>query len=70
MDKLPENKNRTEIRIVESPQENDKNYYWIRVKTESDKTFNYYIYRETFEIKFLDTIKNNLMTLEEWRKNK
>lgn len=70
MDKLPENKNRTEIRIVESPQENDKNYYWIRVKTESNKTFNYYIYRETFEIKFLDTIKNNLMTLEEWRKNK
>ena len=70
MHKLPENKNRTEIRIVESPQENDKNYYWIRVKTENNKTFNYYIYRETFEIKFLDTIKNNLMTLEEWRKNK
>lgn len=70
IDKLPENKNRTEIRIVESPQENDKNYYWVRVKTESNKTFNYYIYQETFEIKFLDTIKNNLMTLEEWRKNK
>lgn len=70
MEKLPENKNRTEIGIVESPQENDKNYYWIRVKTKQNETYNYYIYQETFEVKFLDTIKNKLMTLEEWRKQK
>lgn len=70
MEKLPENKNWTGTSIVESPQENDKNYYWVRVKTEQNKTFNYYIYQETFEIKFLDTIKNKLLTLEEWRKQK
>ena len=70
MEKLPENKNPTSIRIVESPQENDKNYYWIRVKTKQHKTFNYYIYQETFQIKFLDTINKKLMTLEEWRKVK
>ena len=65
-----ENKNWAETRIVESPQENDKNYYWVRVKTEKNKTFNYYIYQETFEIKFLDTINNKILTLEEWRKQK
>ena len=27
-------------------------------------------YQETFEVKFLDTINNKLMTLEEWRKSK
>lgn len=70
MEKLPENKNWAGTRIVESPQENDKNYYWVRVKTEQNKTFNYYIYQETFEIKFLDTINNKLLTLEEWRKQK
>lgn len=70
MEKLPENKNWAGTRIVESPQENDKNYYWVRVKTEQNKTFNYYIYQETFEIKFLDTINNKILTLEEWRKQK
>jgi hypothetical protein len=70
MKKLPENQNMVESRIVESPQINDKNYYWIRVKTEQKKSYNYYIYRETFEIKFLDTIKNKLITLEDWRKQK
>ena len=70
IEKLPENKNWAETRIVESPQENDKNYYWVRVKTEKNKTFNYYIYQETFEIKFLDTINNKILTLEEWRKQK
>lgn len=70
MEKLPENKNWAGTRIVESPQENDKNYYWVRVKTEQNKTYNYYIYQETFEIKFLDTINNTLLTLEDWRKQK
>ena len=70
MEKLPENQNWAGTRIVESPQENDKNYYWVRVETEQNKKFNYYIYQETFEIKYLDTINNKLMTLEEWRKQK
>jgi hypothetical protein len=70
MEKLPENKNWAGTRIVESPQENDKNYYWVRVKTEQNKTYNYYIYQETFEIKFLDTINNTLLTLEDWRKQR
>lgn len=70
MEKLPENQDWAGTRIVESPQENDKNYYWVRVETKQNKKFNYYIYQRTFEIKFLDTINNKLLTLEEWRKQK
>lgn len=70
MQELPENQNLVSTHIVESPQENDKNYYWVRAKTAENKEFNYYIYQETFEIKFFDTKKNKLMTLNEWRKSK
>lgn len=70
MEKLPENQDWAGTRIVESPQENDKNYYWVRVETKQNKKFNYYIYQQTFEVKFFDTINNKLLTLEEWRKQK
>ena len=70
MEKLLEDQNLTETSIVESPQENDKNYYWVRVETEQNEKYNFYVYQETFEIRFLDTINNKLMTLEEWRKQK
>lgn len=70
MEKLPENQDWAGTSIVESPQENDKDYYWVRVKTQQNKKFNYYIYQRTFEIKFFDTVNNKLLTLEEWRKSK
>ena len=70
MEKLPENQDWAGTRIVESPQENDKDYYWVRVETKQNKKFNYYIYQQTFEIKFFDTINNKLLTLEQWRKQK
>ncbi|MDX6183788.1 hypothetical protein SGQ44_15915 [Flavobacterium sp. Fl-77] len=70
MEKLPENQKWAGTSIIESPQENDKNYYWVRVKTVQDKEFNYYIYEKTFEIKFFDQKNNKLMTLAEWRMSK
>lgn len=74
---LPEAKNKA-VWIYESPQINDKDYYWIKVgkgdmvaSQESFKTeFNFYIYPKNFDIKFFDEKNNKLMTLEEWRKNK
>ncbi|NJM80057.1 MAG: hypothetical protein HC854_11365 [Flavobacterium sp.] len=62
MEKLPENQDWAGTEILESPQENDKNYYWVRVKTTENKEFNYYIYQETFEIKFFDPKKSKLMS--------
>ena len=70
MEKLPENKEWAGTEIIESPQENDKNYYWVRVETKENKKLNYYIYQKTFEIKFFDPKTNKLMTLVEWRKSK
>jgi hypothetical protein len=70
MEELPENQDWAGTGIIESPQENDKNYYWVRVKTQQGKEYNYYIYQQTFEIRYFDIKKNKLMTLEEWRKSK
>lgn len=70
MEELPENQDWAGTSILESPQINDKNYYWVRVETKQNKEFNYYIYEGTFEIKFLDPTNNKLMTLEEWRMSK
>ena len=68
MEKLPENQEWAGTEIIESPQENDKIYYWVRVETKENKKLNYYIYQKTFEIKFFDPKTNKLMTLAEWRK--
>lgn len=70
MENLPDNKELAGILIIESPQENDKNYYWVRVNTKENKELNYYIYQKTFEIKFFNPRTKKLMTLEEWRKSK
>lgn len=70
MQNLPENQDWVGTTILESPQENDKNYYWVRVNTKQGKEFNYYIYQKTFQIKFFNPKNKKLMTLEEWRKSK
>lgn len=60
--------------IYEGPYENGKNYYWAKVgkgmvgvnfKTKYD----FIIYKETFDIMYYDTIKNDFISLEEWRKH-
>lgn len=70
MEKLPENQTWAGTEIIESPQENDKNYYWVKVINQQKKEFNYYIYEKTFEIKYFDVKQNKIMTLKEWRKKK
>nr|WP_315149274.1 DUF5301 domain-containing protein [uncultured Flavobacterium sp.] len=70
MQNLPENKEWAGTSILESPQENDKSYYWVRVEIKENKELNYYIYQKTFEIKFFDPKTKKLMTLDEWRKSK
>ncbi|MFD1604177.1 hypothetical protein ACFSJW_08270 [Flavobacterium artemisiae] len=70
MEELPENQEWAGTSILESPQINDKNYYLVRVTNKDKEEFNYFIYEETFEIKFLDTKSKKIMTLDEWRKSK
>lgn len=70
MEELPENQEWAGTSILESPQINDKNYYLVRVTNKDKEEFNYFIYQETFEIKFLDPKSKKIMTLDEWRKSK
>lgn len=66
---LPESKGWTGTAIIDYPQINDKDYYWVRVTTKNNE-YNYYVYQNTFEIKFFNPKNKNLMTLKEWRKSK
>ena len=66
---LPESKEWTGTAILDYPQINDKDYYWVRVTTKNNE-YNYYVYQNTFEIKFFNPKNKNLMTLNEWRRSK
>ena len=74
---IPEVDNCTECNstwIYESPQENDKDYYWVKVGDghlgEQITTFNFLVYVETFEIKYFDPKTKKIFELSEWRKLK
>lgn len=74
---IPEAKDKS-VWIFESPQENDKDYYWIKVGEGdiglSEKKFktdyNFFIYPKNFEIKYYNQKENKLISIEEWRRNK
>lgn len=66
---LPESKGWTSTAILDYPQINDKDYYWVRVTTKNNE-YNYYVYENTFEIKFFNPKNKNLMTLSDWRRSK
>lgn len=67
------------ITIHESPQINDKDYYWIKVgelyidsitfnTVEEEAKYNFFIYPKDFSIKYYDVKNKKLLSLEEWRK--
>lgn len=73
---MPEAKGKS-VSIFESPQTNDKDYYWIKVgestgfQPEDLKVeFSFFIYPKDFAIKYYDEKNNKLMTIDEWRKSK
>src|SRR6218665_1003268 len=61
--------------IYESPQTNDRDYYWIKAGKgnldESYKTdFNFFVYMNPFTVKYYDEKNNKTYSLEEWRNRK
>jgi hypothetical protein len=67
---IPENqKDWMSTTIVESPLDNEKNYYWVKVET-GNRELNYYVFQKTFEIKYFNPKTKTLMPLEEWRNRK
>ena len=64
-----------EVMIAESPKENVRNYYWVKAGEDNGNAyvthFNFYIFpTRNWEIKYFDPVKNMVITLEEWRKEK
>lgn len=70
---LPEYKNLNNwnsTEIFEAPKDNGKNYYWIKVNSDDNEQFNFFVYQKTFEIKYYDKKNNKLLSLNDWRKTK
>lgn len=67
-------KNNAGIGILEAPNDNGKNYYWVRFYEDNSIIFkteyNFFIYQKTFEIKYYDKKNKKILSLEEWRNSK
>lgn len=58
-----------------SQQDLNEKYYWVKVGEDNGDAysthFNFFIYPENFEIKFLNTVLNDsIMSLDSWRKER
>lgn len=61
--------------IYESPQENDKDYYWVKVgngnlDSSFQTTFDFLVYKENFTLKYYDPKNKKSYDLDVWRKTK
>ena len=60
------------IWIYETPEKTGKEYYWVKVVENNgvslETHFNFYVYQKNLEIKYLDTIKDSILSLDTWRK--
>lgn len=72
IEKKTNGKRHLQLMIVEMPKENQSNYYWIKVGEDNGTNFvthfNFYVYIRNFEIKYYDTEKDTIVSLEIWRK--
>jgi len=62
-----------QVMIVESPN-NVIDYYWVKAGEDDGKSyvthFNFYVFpNRNWEIKYFDTVKDTLVTLEDWRRD-
>lgn len=72
---MPECKNYG-VHIYQSPQTNDKDYYWIKVSNADhnyngenyDAVYDFFIYPKNFDIRYYDLKSGKLFSLEEWRR--
>ena len=51
----------------------DSNYYWVKVgvfdSVHFATHFNFYVYFNSFDIKYFDTLNDQILSLEQWRIN-
>ena len=60
--------------ILETPEENGQGYYFVKVSEDNEQSlvgiYSFYVYLPSEEIKFYDPIEDNVISLEEWRKQR
>ncbi len=73
IEKETQGKRHLVIMIAEKPKEKTQNYYWVKVGENLETNFvthyNFYVYKEKYEIKYYDTVNDTIINLETWRKN-
>jgi hypothetical protein len=62
------------IIIINSRPTHEEPFYWIQVGINDDDQFrprfNFYVYQKDYVVKFYDTVNDEVLTLEKWRKKK
>jgi hypothetical protein len=63
------------LMIAERPQNNEHNYYLVKAGENNEISFvthfNFYIYPgNSYEIKFYDPVKDTIISIDEWRKER
>lgn len=71
VEKQTKGKRRLTAVIYESASQ-DVSYYWVKVWEDNGINyvthFNFYVYPETFEIKYYDAVTDKAISLPEWRR--
>jgi hypothetical protein len=60
------------IWIYQTPKKLNEKYYWVKAGEDNGDAFsthfNFFIYPENLEVKFLNTLNDSVVSLDEWRK--
>ncbi len=71
VEKVTNGKRHLGICIYKNPSK-DQPYYWVKAWEDNGSNyvthFNFYVYRRPFQIKFLDTVEDTVISLKEWRR--
>lgn len=62
-----------EVMIAESPKDGVRDYYWVKAGEDNGNAyvthFNFYVFpTKNWEIKYLDPVKNVVISMADWRK--
>ena len=65
---------RLEVIIYQISEDKEPNYYWIKVGTSTEThfstVFNFFVFFNTNEVKYYDTLLDQVLSLDEWRAQK
>ena len=74
IERITKGKRHLKIIIYATPQEAQKDYYWVKVVEDNGTSlvthFNFYVYPQNLKIRYYDIANDKIMNLKTWRKTK